>query len=380
MKVSSRIISAVAPLLLILIVTVFSAFLHNPSTYDYVRDLVYILKPILGIVFGFYFAQHFINKTVLIQALIWYCFLAGLFHIINVVLNANLSQWDTAYIRYIGGKDSMIEAFGLAFFIAYLRRPEFQIFSRRFNKAYLIIAIISIIFYLSRTTFIGVVLFLISFYGFTKANQKQIIYLAVVLVLSISFMVSLQFMDIKRGATGFESFLYKLKIAPSEIFNSEINTNDVSDLWDNWRAYEAKSAFDTLAKEDSVTPYITGMGLGSMINLGFEAPLGNERMQYIPHIHNGYVFIFFKAGIIGFLLLLIWLTYLYSYIYKKAKIKESKLFNRAISGLGLYLFFSSLVITGIYNVETIPALLLGLMIGLSYHVQPLKSKHIKMIA
>ena len=130
-------------------------------------------------------------------------------------------------------------------------------------------------------------------------------------------MISLQFIDIERGATGIESFFYKLKIAPSEIFDAEINVEDHTQLWDNWRAYEAKKAFETMNEQESIIPFISGMGLGALTDLDFEVPLGHQRMQYIPHLHNGYVYVFFKSGIIGLVMLLLWLIYIYAYTYKR---------------------------------------------------------------
>ena len=67
-------------------------------------------------------------------------------------------------------------------------------------------------------------------------------------------MVSLQFMNIERNSTGIESFLYKIKIAPSEIFNSDIDIDDHKQLWDKWRAYEVKMAFNTIKKEIPTFP------------------------------------------------------------------------------------------------------------------------------
>lgn len=183
-------------------------------------------------------------------------------------------------------------------------------------------------------------------------------------------------MDIKRDSTGVESFFYKLKMAPSEIFNAAaIDTNDRTQLWDHWRAYEAKKAFDTMKAEESIIPYVMGMGLGSLVDLGFKAPLGREEMQYIPHLHNGYVYVFFKSGGTGFLLLIIWLLYLYGYIYKKTDSLEKRMYYKIVSGLGLYLLFSTLVITGIYNISVTLSLLLGLMLGLASYTKQNSSNY-----
>ena len=51
-------------------------------------------------------------------------------------------------------------------------------------------------------------------------------------------------------------------------------------------------------------------------------------------------------------------------LIKETDSKEKEMSYRLVSGLGLYLFFSSLVITGIYNLDTVLPFILGLMLGI----------------
>ena len=51
--------------------------------------------------------------------------------------------------------------------------------------------------------------------------------------------------------------------------------------------------------KENPSSYIIGTGYGSLVNLKFKAPLGNEDMKYISRLHNGYVFVFYKTGIFG---------------------------------------------------------------------------------
>ena len=57
--------------------------------------------------------------------------------------------------------------------------------------------------------------------------------------------------------------------------------------------------------------YFFGNGYGSLVNLKFKAPLSKEGMRYISVLHNGYMFVFYKTGIIGLLLYLFFLVQLY---------------------------------------------------------------------
>ena len=352
------------PLLIIFIVAMFSAILNFPDLYNFVKDCVHIMMPLFGITLGFYITKSLNNKSKIFKIIILYCFISAIIHIITVFVNID-GEWSTRYIRSLGGKGSIIEAFGYSIFIVFFKRKKYQIFSKRFGYWYIIVATVSILLYLSRTTFTAIILFLISFYGLTQLNRKQIIYFFGFFLFSVVFMVSLQFMNIERNSTGIESFLYKIKIAPSEIFNSDIDIDDHKQLWDKWRAYEVKMAFNTIKKDGNALSYVTGMGLGSQVDLGFEAPLSKEKMRYIPHLHNGYAYVFFKSGIVGVMVLVFWMLYLYGFIYRRTIIPEKIMLYRMVSGIGLYLIFSTLVITGIYNLGVILSLLLGLILGLA---------------
>ncbi|MGY0391270.1 O-antigen ligase family protein [Bizionia sp. KMM 8389] len=323
---------------------------------------MYLTKPIIAISFGCYLVQRFTDKRLILKVLVLFCLFTSVLHILTLLFYLE-GEWDTALIRNVGGKGSELEAFIFSVFIVYLRKAELHLFSKKFNRYFIIIVFTSIALYLSRTTFIAIVIFLLSFYGYTQINRKQVLYLIGVLTFLVTFMVSLQFMDIDRQASGVESFFYKLQMAPAEIFNTEIDTSDHTQLWDGWRAYEAMKGIETMNHDGGAFSYVSGMGLGSLVDLGFEAPLGQENMQYIPHIHNGYVYVLFKSGILGIILLFLWVYTLYTYIYRSAETSEGLIFHRLLSGLGMYLGFSTLVITGIYNMGFVLAVLLGLVIG-----------------
>lgn len=364
-KFYNRIINILFPLFLIFVIAVIGSIFHFPNIVDFVKDCVHLSTPIFAIIFGYYFIKSakYRNKNTIIKWLMLYCFLVSVIHIFKVYLNLE-DDWNTAGIREIGGKGSPEEAFIYSLFLVFYRKKKFRIFSRMFTNLFIVVVTLSILFYFSRTTMIAILLFLISFNRVTQVTKKQVIYFIGILLFIFGFMVSLQFMDIKRDSKGVESFLYKLKIAPQEIFNADININDHTQLWDKWRAYEVKKAVETMTEEDSCVPFFIGMGAGSLVDLDFVAPLNREGMQYIPHIHNGYGYIFFKTGSIGVMILLIWIFYMYTYIYKKPLNAEQNIYYVSVSGIGLYLLFSTLVINGIYNFRPIMPVILGMMLAM----------------
>ena len=166
-------------------------------------------------------------------------------------------------------------------------------------------------------------------------------------------------MKLDPDTPGLESFFYKIRNAPLEMFSSpeSYDSNDHKRIFDRWRAYEAKMALRQMS--ETKLNYIFGKGFGSLVDLKFVAPLNNEGMRYIPIIHNGYVYVFFKTGLLGLFIYSVFLLSLYFQSYKKSLSIDETAIRNFISGFGVYFLVSSFVITGIYNLEEPSSFLLG---------------------
>ncbi|MBR9846115.1 MAG: hypothetical protein GYB35_08415 [Algicola sp.] len=183
----------------------------------------------------------------------------------------------------------------------------------------------------------------------------------------ITLFSSLQFADLKRESKGIEGFFYKIKMAPSEIFSPDININTKNhrSLWDHWRAYEALKAIEGISSTEYKLGWVFGKGLGAQVDLGFEAPLDGKKFQYIPIIHNGYVYVLFKSGMIGLIIYLAFLLFIYMQSYKKGN-HYGNIINNFISGIALFFLLTSLIITGIYNSGDIIVFILGGLFSLQF--------------
>jgi O-antigen ligase len=82
-------------------------------------------------------------------------------------------------------------------------------------------------------------------------------------------------------------------------------------------------------------------------------------MRFIPILHNGYFFVLFKTGFIGLFLYLTFLLSLYFQSYKNKISIDEQIVRNFISAIGLFFIFSSLIVTGIYNLEENYTFLLG---------------------
>ena len=339
-------INIILPLIFILLISVISTLFYPSMAIDIVKDLLLLLKPILYLFLGFYLTSKIKEKSFIFSLLIYLATFFAVVHIFKVVSYLMDNPFVVNQIRGVGGKDNFIELFALVVLFSNMNK---EIFAKKnkYQKLIKTILLVSFVLYFSRTMFLTGIIFLLSVKGYTKLTRKGVMYLSTFLVLILGFYWYLNSIEIERGSTGIEGLMYKIKLAPSEIFPDEIDIEDHASLWDHWRGYEVLKAVEQLADTPFYSGVWLGKGVGSLVDLEFVAPLNEEGMQYISTLHNGYGFILFKSGIFGLVCYFIFLFNTYIQAYKKDK--DKTLINNFISGIAIYYAFSTLVITGIYN-------------------------------
>lgn len=354
------IVNKITPLLLIFGLGMFTAIFQEFKLIHFIKDITHFLKPILGLMLG-YFIFKKMEFSLFAKVIVLSGFASALLHFFLIFIFGNLSSESINDIRNSFGKDNFLELFSLLFALFYGKFQGEPLFKNNFFKnTILVILAISNMLYFSRTMVIVFVVALLSIYGFTKINAKTLRFFLVSIALIAVFYVYLFSIKLDRNAAGVESFLYKVKIAPSEVFSTKINRENHKDLWDHWRGYEVKRAFALM--NESKSSYVIGTGFGSVIDLKFKAPLDIKGIRYISETHNGYMYIFYKTGIVGLLLLLYFLKKLHSYVYR-----EYTFANQFIGLTGMVFFFTTLTITGIYNPKDVIIIILGGLIAVSHN-------------
>jgi hypothetical protein len=357
-KVSTHFLKLIVPLFIVALIPVIPVFFNNYKLNYILKDIFLILKPIVGICLGYLIFKRINNLSDFVKIIVYVGLLSAIIHFIILFVTGGLVNGSVSQIREYG-KDNFLELFAL-FFLGFYKKffsDDFFPKKNRFRIVFLILLISSTL-YLSRTMLILSVLLLLGIYGYLKVTPKAI---KIFLVIIASFFVLYVYLfntKIDRNEKGLMGFLYKVKMAPAEIFDSKIDINNHKELWDHWRAYEANRALELMKNNPS--SFIIGNGYGSLVNLRFKAPLAsdNKGLQYISETHNGYIFILYKLGIIGLSLILMFFIFLYKKIY------ISKNFvNTMLSTIAICYFFTTLTITGIYNKRDIIIFVLG---GLLY--------------
>ena len=351
-KISSRILSLLTPLFLIFVIGFFGSVWRNFEIIYFIKDITHFIKPIIGLSLGYLFFQK-IDFKFFIKIVVLTGFSMACFHILLVLFNGKLMIEKINELRNAFGKDNFLELFSLLFFCFYNKFLDEKLFKNKmFNSLIFCTLALSCFLYFSRTMVVVCSLGILTIFGYTKINSGNLkIFLGLITVVGLLY-IYLFSIKIDRNGKGIEAFLYKVKIAPSEMFNTKIDRENHKQLWDHWRGYEAKRALALMDKTSM--SYVVGTGFGSLIDLKFKAPLDKEGLRYISETHNGYIYIFYKTGILGLFLLLYFLLNFYRYIYLNYQFVPV-----FISIIGISFLFTTLTITGIYNPRDIIIIILG---------------------
>lgn len=356
-KYSTSLFKLVIPYVLILFIAIVVSFNFDYRIYLIIRDITYLCKPMIGFLLGYQLCNR--NFQNAFRLIVKTGVFIALCHII-IILNAIFIHGarTVSELRFYSGYFSDYEIYT---FIILIFHKEFQLnYSKKTLRMLTIIVGFSALMYLARTNFIQFVILFLALKGYLVINKKSlsiIVSIVVTSVIAYSIIVST---NPRRNAEGLEGFLYKIKVAPMEPFKSKINREDYKDFNDNYRSYENIMTIRQVTR-DGLTPTIFGKGIGSQIDLKQRVWLGDMNLRYISILHNGFMIVFLKSGLLGIFI------YLFTIIFFFRRAKTDKPIVKSINllfiGTGVFLLVSNWVFLGFYNLTESKSILIGLLIA-----------------
>ncbi len=358
---STSFLRYVSYFIFIFILALIVGFFYQYRLYFIIRDITYLLKPILGLFIGYQFFNSkiknpfkFLLYSGLIMAVI-HLFLVGygiLFH----------GAKSVASIREYGGYFNDYEIYT---FIILLFHKQLQInLSQKKYRLFLIIMSISTFFYLARTNFIQFVILFMAMKGWLVLNKKSLTIIGSLFIASVFSYTAIYFYNPKRNGDSVNEFLYKIKLIPLEAFATKINRNDWKDFHDHYRSYENVRTIEQLSYNKSI---LFGEGIGSQVDLKQKVKLGDTKLRHISILHNGYMTVLLKSGIIGLLVLLGSIFYFFR---KKVYVNDvDQKINLLFTGTGWFLLISYWVFMGFYNLLDSKTLLIGFLFAYKNHLR-----------
>ncbi len=339
---------------------------HLPFGFGtFLKDVVYYLRPVLILTAAYMLISRIRNKKFLFQAFVVLGFISALLHLYSLI--SGFGEIDSVVrLRTIGGRYNHIELVALIF-VTLIRNIGLREWFGRLTYGLLVsLLLVSFFLYFSRVMIVVYVAFYLAYQGYLKVSERGVKAGIIGLLSAITFMFIINQFDVDSNSKGINGFIFKIQNSYNEIFESlEIKNikKDRRQLWKHWRGYEAESAINQLDKLGA-WGWTFGDGFGSMVDLGVKVELAGEETQYIPLLHNGYVYVMFKTGIVGLLLYISMFFYLYFFYRARSNTEIEFILNRLIVGCAFYFAISSLVISGIFKPYDLSILLVGSILAL----------------
>lgn len=322
-----------------------------------IKDFWYFGKLILVIIFG-YLAMWKINdiKAVL-RIFVLSGFILSIYYLIKLGIDFYLFNEPIQIIQKKIGSGYFISVIAMAILFGYLKY-NFNLFQfRTLSYVILMVCFMSIILSFSRTLWLTLlIIILIS----KKIKILNIIGLLILLVFFIGTGITTNLGNLEGE---FGAMIAKISRSINEIMI--IDYSDMERINIYWRSVETYQGLKTYTS-GSLLELFFGQGFGSHINLEFFMTLQGIMMQHIPIIHNGYVYILVKTGLIGLVLYLYYLVSLFKSGQRALRINQVdiQLVGILLMELSVIFFFTTYFITGLFNKSVLfPAkLLLGILL------------------
>ncbi|WP_264511880.1 hypothetical protein [Flavobacterium sp. N1719] len=343
---------------LVILVALFSAQFTAHKSYVYFKDISYLLKPMLGLAVGYNICK--INGKRFFSTALYAGVLLAIIHILTILVCFFIFKITTMHLlRHYGGYFNDYEIYTLVLLIF---PKEFQIkINPKTRFIFIVLLSISAFLYLARTNMIQFVVLIMAIKGYFILNAKNIKYLISFSAIVLAAYAAIYYSNPSRKGEGLEAFLYKIKIAPIESFKTKINEEDWKDFNDNYRSFENIITVRQVTDRGFPTILI-GKGMGSTIDLGREMWTNDQEfIRYVPELHNTYMTMYLKAGLIG-----VFLTVLFMVFLGKMKVTSDPLvyhLNLLLLGSAIFLIVSNWVFLGLYLKLDNKSILLGFLIA-----------------
>ena len=338
----------------------------NNNIYDVAKDCWYFLNVITVLYLGYLIMLRIKDLESILKIYILASIVLSIYHLSFFIVNPSLLSESAVNIRdqTTTGYYLSVIAIGIMYG-SYKYR--ISLFKRRYLASILtIIPFLSVAFSFSRTLMIALlgVFFAMSFCIHIK---KPIKLLAGIVIIFIAIIFLQYGVEPKLNTSRFEpTFQNKILNSINEMKIKDYT--DDSDINVNWRGYESYKALKTYL-EGSTVEYLIGRGFGTNIKLDIVISLGSKEYSAIPILHNGYLYLLVKTGIVGIFLYLAFLLKLFNIANKMANHINS---THVLAGLLLYtltilILGTTAVISGVFNKSDLYQILLLVGIILGYY-------------
>lgn len=329
---------------------------EDVEAYEFMRDVAYLVKPILGLLIGYQLCKDYIKNPLIILANAG--IILGLVHLLLVGYSLGTKSIQNMHqLREHSGYFSDFEVYSVII-LFFHRQLGLNISRKKIIIGSTILAL-STIFYLSRTNFIQFGILFMALKGYFVINRRSVIVLSSTFLFMIVGYSIIYSYNPNIHASGIEAFLFKIKNAPIEPFKTHVSRENSNDFNDNYRSYENIYTVRQVTGKGAKA-ILVGEGMGSSIDLKKKVWLQTSFMRYIPFLHNGFMTIFLKSGLLGVIILI----YSISLLFKNKRSDNPTIqnINYMLVGTGIFLVISYWVFMGLYFTVDSKSIIIGFLI------------------
>ncbi|MEO3406424.1 hypothetical protein AAFN85_21100 [Mucilaginibacter sp. CAU 1740] len=319
---------------------------YQNATYLILKDFYYFSIPVLFMLSGIVLARRIevelFLKTIVIAGVLVSFVVTGI-SISYMGVGALADPYSAHYAIGIVGAPAPPLAFACLLFT---RKFNITLFRRALFNIFLAVNAFGIYMFASRTYFIITLCFLMLL---VVDKIKKIWIFPIIFVLGLLVIV-LPFITFSVDSNS--TFLNKIMGSFNEVSIGNYNTEQDINL--RYRGYESFMALRGYL-EGGMRDWVFG-GLGKLIDLKTFVRLGEDvDFQYIPVLHNGWLYILVKTGAVG---VITYITIFFGLIITKWRLYANtagkpviRMFSAFIIGCVLSLLLTNYIVTAFFNME-----------------------------
>lgn len=349
-KIKSGLLSLVNPFFLLFVLGILHVY--GNSIYEAMKDVWYLVKVVFTLGAGYLLMHYLKSISLLCRLVVLAAVIASLIHLFGVML-AYQSGMSIMDLRGEVGGGSSVTFIGLSLLVGVRQARKFIGLNVWLYYLSIILCAGSLILSGSRTYIFSFAVMFLIMTGWRILSLKTFF-----IMLPLGMMVLGAILSSASASNG-EDFSLLFKFANSA---SEVNIRDYDSIKEinlNWRGFEAYRAYVTYM-DGSIAEKAFGQGFGALIDLGFFMTLGGSEYWFIPVLHNGFMYVLVKYGFFGLLIYLYFIYKLIRFGWQETGQQRFGLIiaGRLISSLGLVILFSSIVISGVFNLYNLDSSLI----------------------
>lgn len=346
LTVPKEIIKLSLPILLLIIIGLLQS--SGKNTYDVLKDIWYVGKSLLALIIGYTLMLHMRDLRLLLRATVLSATITSIYHLIMLAANPDLFRQSLYEFRVDVGMLFYIVSLGITI-VAVSRKYSLVLFKRHKWLVFIVLplCIASMFLSFSRTMIFMLIIMLLIIYNVLKIKHLNKAFTLIVVIAAFSSLTLIPY-DEEEETLAYRTFFAKMAYTFKEIMVREYTEEREITL--HWRGYESYMALQEY-RSGTWLEHLTGKGFGTLIDLGIYVYLGDDEYRKIPVLHNGYLYLLVKTGLLG---VVIYIFYFYKIIlYAKAEHEWSegsiRIAKKLIIAVSLVILLSTIGIAGFFN-------------------------------